>query len=211
MSISYYSGHGTGGSGISAQYKNVAKQFPYAELRHEWLKDFDWWDAWRGYGGYDDVQTKTARWGGPSRYNAAEPNLYDIIHFKWVDEAFDNLHSELEFWSSCTTGSHFGPIVYFAHGSALWAGCLGSSYGIQDDLHKNWMFYDVLVKGENFGEAFSKYLWIFNRDFTTRDPTTLYGPSSLFQEGLSNVNTIFGDPTIICYSPDWTEPEPVTP
>jgi len=39
-SVWYYSGHGTGGSGISAQYKNVAEQFPYAELKHENLKDF---------------------------------------------------------------------------------------------------------------------------------------------------------------------------
>ncbi len=211
VSISYYSGHGTGGSGISAQYRNVAEQFPYAELRHEHLKDFEWWDAWRGYSGYDDKQTKTARWGGPSGYNAEEPSLYDIIHFKWIDEALDNLHSELEFWSSCTTGSHFGPIVYLSHGSALWYGNCGSAYGVQDDLHNNWIFYEVLTKGESVGKAQSKYLWIFNRDFTTCDPTTLYGPSTMFQGGLSNVEALYGDPTMTCYAPDWIEPEPVMP
>ncbi|MGC9554902.1 MAG: hypothetical protein ACP5EK_06285, partial [Thermoplasmatota archaeon] len=192
----------------------VAEQWPYAELRHGHLMDFDWWDGWRGYSGYDDIQTKTPRWGGESGYRAEEPSLYDIIHFKWVDQAFGNLHSELEFWSSCTTGSHFGPIVYLSHGAAMWMGAAGSTYGIQDDLHNNWMFYDVLVKGESIGESHSRYLWMFNRDFTTKDPTTLYGPSTLFQlsqGGLTNVNVLFGDPTMTCYAPDWTEPIPTLP
>ena len=210
-SMSYYSGHGTGGSGISAQYANIAEEFPYAEPTHEHLKDFDWWDAWRGYSGYDDKQTKTARWGGESSYNSVEPSLYDIIHFKWVDSLFENLHSEIECWSSCTTGEHWGPIVYLSHGSAMWYGNCGSCYGIQDDLHNMWTFNDVLVKGEGFGEAASKYIWMFDRDFTTLDPTTLYGPSTMFQGGLTNVKAMYGDPTMTCYSPDWTEPEPVMP
>jgi len=212
--LSYYSGHGTGGSGISAQYKCIAEQFPDCDLRHEELMDFEWWDGWRGYSGYDDEQTKTPRWGGDSGYSASEPGLYDIIHFKWVDQSFGNLHSELEFWSSCTTGSHFGPMVYLAHGSALWQGCCGSSYGVQDDLHNSWMFHDVLVLGHGVGEAHSRYLWLFNRDFTTMDPTTLYGRSSHFQPsmgGLTNVNVLFGDPAMTCYNPGWTEPEPVSP
>ena len=211
VSISYYSGHGTGGTGISAQYKNIEEQFPLAEPRHEELKDFDWWDSWRGYS-YDNVQTRTCRWGGDTGYNSQEPTLYDIIHFKWADQLFENLHSELEFWSSCTTGEHWGPMVYLSHGSAVWFGCAGSSYGIQDDLHNMWIFNDVLVKGEGIGESQSKYTWIFNRDFTTLDPTTLYGRSTLFQlseGGLTNVKVLFGDPTMTCYSPDWVEPIPV--
>ena len=120
-SINYYSGHGTGGSGISAQYANVAESFPDAELRHESLYDFDWWDGWRGYM-YDDAQTKDPRWGGFTWYNAAEPNLYDIIHYKWVDQLLQNTHSEIELWMSCTTGQHFGPEIYLEHGSALWFG-----------------------------------------------------------------------------------------
>ena len=209
VSISYYSGHGTGGSGISAQYKNVAEQFPFAELTHEHLKDFDWWDGWRGYSGYDGQQTKTPRWGGESSYRAAEPSLYDIIHFKWVDQLFENLHSEIEIWSSCTTGEHWGPMVYLGHGSALWYGNCGSAYGIQDDLHNMWIFHDMLVEGKGIGESKAKYQWIFDRDFTTCDPTTLYGRSSLFQGYLSNVHGLFGDPTMTCYSPDWIEPVPV--
>jgi len=33
VSVWYYSGHGTGGSGISAQYSNVAEQFPYGRQK----------------------------------------------------------------------------------------------------------------------------------------------------------------------------------
>ncbi len=210
--FSYYSGHGTGGSGISAQFKNIEEQFPLAELNHEHLRDFDWWDAWRGYSGYDNSQTRTARWGGSSGYNSQEPNLYDIIHFKWADESLENLHSEIECWSSCTTGEHWGPIMYLSHGSALWYGAAGSTYGVQDDLHNDWIFHDVLVNGESFGPSESKYQWIFNRDFTTLDPTTLYGRSTLFQitsGGLTNVKALYGDPTMTCYAPDWIEPVPI--
>jgi hypothetical protein len=213
-SLSYYTGHGTGGSGISAQYKNIAEQFPLANPRYPNLKDFDWWDSWRGYSGYDNQQTKTCREPGTSSYNAQEPNLYDIIHFKWVDQLFENLHSQMEFWSSCTTGEHWGPMVYLSHGSAIWFGCAGSAYGVQDDLHNSWMFHDVLVEGKGIGESQSKYQWIFNRDFTTCDPATLYGRSSLFQlsqGGLTNVKVLYGDPTMTCYSPNWVEPTPVNP
>jgi len=58
--------------------------------------------------------------------NAKEPNLYDLIHYKWVDQAFQNLHSEIEIWMSCTTGQHFGPNIYLEHGSALWYGNAGT-------------------------------------------------------------------------------------
>lgn len=211
--ISYYSGHGTGGSGISAQYKNIAEQFPLAQPRYEKHYDFDWWDSWRGYSGYDNGQTKTARWGGASAYNAQEPNLYDIIHFKYVDELFENLHSEFEIWSSCTTGEHWGPMVYLSHGSALWYGAAGSTYGVQDDLHNSWIFHDMLVEGMGIGESESQYQWIFNRDFTTGDPATIYGRSTHFQPsqgGLTNVKVLYGDPDMTIYSPFWTEPEPIS-
>ncbi len=212
--ISYYSGHGTGGSGISSQYKNIAEQFPLAEPRYEKHYDFDWWDSWRGYSGYDNSRTITCRWGGESGYNAQEPNLYDIIHFKYVDELLENLHSEFEIWSSCTTGEHWGPMVYLSHGSALWYGAAGSTYGIQDDLHNSWIFHDILVEGMSIGESESQYQWLFNRDFTTDDPTTLYGRSTHFQSsqgGLTNVKVLFGDPEMQIYSPLWTEPAPVSP
>jgi len=209
--ISYYSGHGTGGSGISGQYKNIAEQFPLAEPRHEDHYDFDWWDAWRGYSGYDDSQTKTARWGGASGYSAAEPNLYDLNHFKWVDQQMENLHSEFEMWSSCSTGDQFGPTIYLAHGSTVWYGASGSVYGIQDDLHNEWVFHDMLIGGEPIGPSMSSYQWLFDRDYTTNDPTALYGRSTWFQGGLTNEKVFFGDPGIQIYSPDWIEPTPVTP
>ena len=210
-SISYYSGHGTGGSGISGQFKNIAEQFPLAEPRYEKHYDFDWWDAWRGYSGYDDQQTKTARYGGESGYNAEEPNLYDLVHFKWVDQLLDNLHSEFEMWSSCSTGDQFGPLVYLAHGSTLWFGAAGSVYGIQDDLHNAWMFHDMLVEGKPLGESWAKYQWMFDRDYTTNDPTTLYGRSTWFQGGLTNEKALYGDPAIQIYAPDWVEPTPIAP
>ncbi|MCJ2513974.1 MAG: hypothetical protein LN408_06005, partial [Candidatus Thermoplasmatota archaeon] len=111
--------------------------FPLAQPRYESLYDFEWWDSWAGYSGYDDQRTKTIRDGGNSIYNAEEPSLYDIIHFKWVDQLFDNLHSEIDIWSSCTTAAHFGPIVYLSHGSVIYAGCTGSGYTLVDDLYKS--------------------------------------------------------------------------
>jgi hypothetical protein len=205
--VSYYSGHGTGGSGVSQQYHIVSEQFPYVELEHEHLMDFEWWDAWRGYM-YDDKQTKSPRWGGFTWYNAAEPNLYDIIHFKWVDEAFENLHSSMELWMSCTTGSHFGPNIYLEHGSILWYGNAGTGLCPQADLLDDAWMADMLVHGQSVGEAFSNHMWKHQRDYTTDDETTMYGSSSMT---VTNAQVIFGDPTLTCYSPDWIEPTPMTP
>ena len=207
--ISLYSGHGTGGSGISSQYQNIAEQFPDAEPYHEHLKDFEWWDSWAGYAGYDDRLTKTVRDQDISIYNAEEPNLYNLIHFKWVDRDLENLHSEIDIWSSCTTTSHFGPIVYLSHGTVLYAGCLGSGYTLVDDLYKTWILRDILIKGYTIGEAFSLNHWIVNRDFTTGDPSSVYGDASFFADGISSNNVIFGDPTLQVYNPTWTEPIPI--
>jgi hypothetical protein len=205
-SLNYYSGHGTGGSGISAQFKNIEEQFPLAEPTHENLKDFTWWDGWRGYQ-YDDDQTKDPRWGGFTWYNPKEPNLYNIIHFKWADQLLENLHSEFEMWMSCTTGQHFGPDIYLEHGSALWYGNSGTGLCPQEDLMDDWMFEDLL-NGVPMGQAFADHVWLFQRDYTTQDPTAIYGSSSL---QITNVQVIFGDPSLILYSPEWTEPTPVMP
>jgi hypothetical protein len=210
VSLNYYSGHGTGGSGISEQFKNVAEQFPDAELRHEELYDFDWWDAWRGYM-YDDSTTGTARDGGFTWYNAKEPNLYDIIHFKWLDQLLQNLHSEIELWMSCTTGQHFGPEIYLEHGSALWYGNAGTGLCPQEDLLDDQWIKAMMVEGLSVGEAFTTYAWLHQRDFTAKQAdssiynTALYGTSSL---DITNVQVIFGDPTMTCYSPEWIEPIP---
>ena len=208
--LSYYTGHGTGGSGFSAQYRNVNEQFPQAKLTHDHLKDFNWWNSWRGYSGYDHTTTKCPRVGGSSHYTSKEPGLYDFIHFKYLDETLGNLHSMMDFWESCTTGAHFGPMIYLSHGAAFWYGNAGSCYGIQATLHDNWVFNDVMIKGKGIGESFSEYLWIFDRDYTTGDPTTMYGRSTLFQGYLSNLQVFFGDPTMTIYNPNWTEPIPIT-
>ncbi|MBC7129000.1 MAG: PPC domain-containing protein [Thermoplasmatales archaeon] len=206
-SVCYYSGHGTGGSGISAQPRNWAEDFPLAEPRYEHLKDFTWWDGWRGYM-YDDTQTKDPRWGGFTWYNPKEPNLYDIIHFKWVDQLFQNLHSEIDLWMSCTTGQHFGPDIYLEHGAALWYGNAGTGLCPQEDLLDDWWIHDFMVEGKPIGEALSTYIYLHQRDYTTGDDFAMYGSSSL---QVTNVQVIFGDPTLICYSPEWVEPTPVAP
>ncbi|MDG6228908.1 MAG: hypothetical protein QCH96_02965, partial [Candidatus Thermoplasmatota archaeon] len=209
--ICIYSGHGTGGSGISSQYKNMAEQFPLGTTTHDHLHDFEWWDSWAGYAGFDDKMTKTVRDQAISIYNAEEPSLYDIIHFKWVDQLFENLHSEIDIWSSCTTQAHFGPIVYLSHGTVLSAGCTGSGYTLVDDLYKTWILRDFLVKGYTIGESVSLNNWIVNRDYTTKDPTTIYGTGTFFAAGISSANVIFGDPTLRCYNPTWIEPIPIAP
>ena len=204
--VCYYSGHGTGGSGISAQYEVVNEQFPLAHLVHEDLKDYEFPDAWRGYM-YDDTQTKTARWGGFTWYNAVEPNLYNLIHFKWVDELFGNLHSIFDLWMSCTTATHLGANVYLAHGAAVYYGNGGTGLCPQEDLLDDAWMSDML-HGDSVGEAMSRYVWLHQRDYTTKDPTAMYGRSSL---QVTNVQMIFGDPTMTVYSPEWAEPTPVAP
>jgi hypothetical protein len=212
-SVNFYSGHGTGGQGISAQYSNVAETFPEVELTHPDLYDFDWWDGWRGYM-YDDEQTKDPRWGGMSWYNAKEPNLYDIIHFKWVDQLLQNLHSEIELWLSTSTGQHFGPEIYLEHGSALWYGDAGTGGMPAEDLLDLMCIKDFMVNGSSIGQALSKYIWLYERDFTAKNVDmdkyniALYGSSTM---QISSLLVIYGDPTLTCYSPEWTEPIPVLP
>ena len=210
VSVNYYAGHGTGGSGVSAQFKNVAEQFPNAE-HYVNNAHMDWWDSWRGYSGYDATEyTEDAcnpRWGGTSWYNPVEPGLYDIIHFKHVDELLGNMHSEFELWQSCTTGQHFGPHIYLEHGSAVWYGNAGTGSCPPADWLDDQMLHDLLVNGDSLGEAYSKYVWLIYRDFTTRDPTTMYAWSSTY---ITHVQVIYGDPTLVLYNPQWIEPIPVT-
>ena len=172
---------------------------------HDHLKDFNWWDAWRGYS-YDSKQTKTPRWGSTTTYNAEEPNLYDIIHFKWVDQLFDNLHSISDLWMSCTTLSHYGPIVYLSHGAVFCYGNGGTGSTNQECLLDEQWMREWCENGLTVGEAFSKYTWKHQRDYTTLDPTAIYGISSM---DATNMQMFFGDPTLILYSPEWTEPLPI--
>ena len=205
-SIIYHCSHGTGGSGICCMYENIAEQFPQAETQHEELHDFTWWDGWRGYM-YDDLQTKTPRWGGFTWTNSQEPNLYDIVHFKWCDQLFDNLHSQWNIWQSCTTASHFGPMIYLEHGAALYWGNGGSAFTPVEEILDMYWLTDMMVHGKSIGESMADSAWLIQRDFTTQDPTAMYGRSSL---QIYNVQMIFGDPTMVLYSPEWIEPIPVT-
>lgn len=194
-SAMYYSGHGTGGSGISAQLE---------QSEHSNYPDQIWWDAWRGYN-FDTW--KTARYNGRVWYNSFGNMLYDIIHFDYVDELFENLRSNACFWMSCTTGDAYGPLVYLDHGAVLWYGNAGSGLCPEADLQDDEFFKDSMIYGEPVGQAFSKQVWLHYRDFTTKDPTSMYGPSSLYD--VTTVQVIYGDPNLIVYSPEWTSPTPV--
>jgi len=206
-SFIYHSSHGTGGSGICCMYKNVEEQFPLAHPSQEQLKDKDWWDGWRGYY-YDNLKTNTPRTGGLVWLNSEEPNLYDIVHFKWCDQLFENLHSQFNIWMSCTTAEHLGPIVYLSHGASLYYGNSGTGRSPQCELMDYSMFGDMLQKGYGIGEAHSNYIWLHQRDYTTGDPTAMYGTSS---GPLTNVHVILGDPAMTVFSPEWIEPTPVSP
>jgi hypothetical protein len=217
-SVLYHTSHGTGGSGICCMYENVEEQFPLAELTHEHLKDFNWWDAWRGYY-FDDRVTKTPRENGRVWFNPTDDpynNLYDIVHFKWCDQLFDNLHSQFNLWQSCTTAHNFGPEIYLEHGAAIYYGNSNTGRSPQTDMQDSWWFEDFMVNGISIGESQSKILWLFDRDYTTGDPTSIYGISSTDKadqygdgEGLVNTWLIFGDPCMQVYNPTWIEPAPL--
>jgi hypothetical protein len=200
VSVMYYSGHGTGGSGMSAQYyQSDLSNYP------EQL----WFDAWRGYM-YDNW--KMPRDNGRRWYNPEPINLYDIIHYKWHDQLFENLRSAAIYYMSCSTGQQFGPMVYLDHGALMWYGNAGSGLCPQADLMDDWLFEDTMIHGLNVGEAYSQYVWLHQRDFTIPegDPhfeESMYGPSSLYGgDGITTIPVIYGDPNLIMYSPEWTAP-----
>jgi hypothetical protein len=202
-SVMYYSGHGTGGSGMSAQYYQTENcNYP----------DQIWPDSWRGYT-FDSW--KTARDNGRRWYNPEPANLYDIIHYKWHDQLFENLRSIAIFYMSCSTGQQFGPDVYLDHGAVMWYGNSGSGLCPQADLLDDWFFEDAMLNGEPVGEAYSKYVWLHHRDFTIGEggehfEETMYGSSSLYgSEGITTIPSFYGDADLIIYSPEWTAPTPV--
>jgi hypothetical protein len=200
VSVMYYSGHGTGGSGMSAQYlQSDLSNYP----------EQIWFDAWRSYM-YDNW--KMPRDNGRRWYNPEPPMLYDIIHYKWHDQLFENLRSAAIYYKSCSTGQQFAPMVYLDHGALMWHGNAGSSLSTQAELLNNWLVDDTMIHGLNVGEAYSQYVWLHQRDFTIPegDPhfeESMYGPSSLYgDDGITTIPVIYGDPTLIIYSPEWTEP-----
>lgn len=193
-SVMYYSGHGTGGSGISGQYY---------QTEHCNYPDQIWWDAWRGYM-YDNW--KTSRDGGWTWFNPEPPNLYDLIHYKWVDQLMGNLRSQVVFYMSCTTGDGDGPLVYLDHGAVVWYGNANTGSCPEADLLDDVVFEKTLVNGEKIGPAYSKEIWLHFRDFTTSDPTSMYGVSSM---QIESIQVIYGDPNLIIYSPEWVSPVPI--
>jgi hypothetical protein len=207
----WHCSHGTGGSAMCVMYENINEQFPLAELTHEHLKDFDWWDGWRGYY-YDDSKTKSPRINGRFWCNPTDTpynNLYDPVHFKWADQLFENLHSQVNLWMSCTTAHNFGPEIYLEHGAVLYYGNSNTGRSPQTDMQDSIWFEDFFVKGIGIGEAQTSILWNFDRDYTTLDPTSIYGESTTTDGGLVNTWVIFGDPTLQLYNPTWTEPTPI--
>jgi hypothetical protein len=190
----YYSGHGTGGSGISAVYlQNDFSNYP----------EVIWYDAWRAYM-YDSW--RTPRDEGRRWFNPEPPNLYDIIHYKWVDQLTENLRSNAIFYMSCSTAQQFAPLVYLDHGAVLWYGNAGSGLCPQEDLMDDYYFEKIMIEGESVGGAYADLVWLFQRDYTTGDAMPMYGPSSL---QLTTVQCIYGDPTLVIYSPEWTSPDAI--
>jgi hypothetical protein len=193
-SVFYYSGHGTGGSGISGQYIQTDNcNWP----------DQIWWDAWRGYA---DDNWKMPRNNGMIWYNPEPPQLYDLIHYKWVDQLTGNLRSNAIFYMSCTTADGDCPMVYLDHGALCWYGNAGTGLCPEADLGDDNFFNDVLINGVSIGVAFSHQVWLHYRDYTTLDNTSMYGSSSM---QVTTIQTIFGDPSLVIFSPEWTSPVPI--
>ena len=195
VSVFYYTGHGTGGSGISAQYY---------QTEHSNYPEQIWWDAWRGYSAYD--YWRMPRQNGLSWYNPEPPSLYDIIQYDHVDRLLENLRSCAVFYQSCSTGDGYGPMVYLDHGAVLWYGNAGSGLRPEADLMDDRFFESAMLHGETVGQAYSKEVWLHYRDFTTLDPVSMYGPST---EQITTIQCIYGDPTLLIFSPEWTAPVPI--
>ncbi|HVQ00760.1 MAG TPA: pre-peptidase C-terminal domain-containing protein [Candidatus Thermoplasmatota archaeon] len=194
-SVYYYSGHGTGGSGMAEMYEQTSySSYP----------DQVWWDGWRGYM-YDN-------WKNPRDclgliwFNPEPPNLYDIIHYKWVDQQLPNLHSQAIYYMSCTTADGACPMVYLEHGAIFWYGNANTGLCPEADIGDDAVFQESLVNGVSIGVAWSHQVWLHYRDFTTGDTTSMYGPASMTVESIQN---IYGDPALIVYSPEWTSPVPI--
>jgi hypothetical protein len=109
-------------------------------------------------------------------------------------------------------------MIYLEHGSVLFYGNSNTGRSPQTDFMDSWWFEDFFLNGKSIGESHADLLWLFGRDYTTNDPTTIYGVSSMDSsaqiqgdgEGLVNTWVIFGDPALQLYQPDWIEPVPQT-
>jgi hypothetical protein len=101
-------------------------------------------------------------------------------------------------------------MIYLDHGAVMWYGNAGSGLCPEGDLLDEWFFEEAMIYGLPVGFAYSKFVWLHYRDFTTSDPTSMYGPSSLIgDKGVTTIQCVYGDPNLILYSPDWTSPIPI--
>jgi len=193
-SVLVYTGHATGGSGLSGQY---------LQTNYSKYPDQIWWDGWRGYR-YDNW--KTPRDNGMVWYNPEPPMLYDFIHYKWVDKQLQNLRSNAIFYASLQTGDSDGPFVYLDHGAACWIGYQGAGYVTGIEEQSEVLLRNVLINGDRIGPALSKYLWAYSRDYTAGDLANMYNENSLDSRFHPN---IYGDPDFRIYDPEWTLPVPI--
>ncbi len=196
-SVYYYSGHGTGGSGMSEMYEQ-------SDLSN--YPDQIWWDSWRGYM-YDSWKMPREVISGNVWFNPEPPMLYDLIHYKWVDQQLQNLRSNAIFYMSCTTGDGDAPMVFLEHGALFWYGNANTGLCPEADIGDDAVFVSTLINGQSVGVAWSQEVWLHYRDFTTGDNTSMYGPSSLYP--IASIQVIYGDPTSVVYSPEWISPVPI--
>lgn len=108
---------------------------------------------------------------------------------------------------SCTTFAHFGPEIYLEHGAVAAYGNANTGSSPPNEILDLMFFKNALYYGMPIGAALGKDLWRIDRDYTTRDPTSIYGRCSIHMDSQM---VIYGDPTLIVYSPaHWTEPTPI--
>jgi hypothetical protein len=85
-------------------------------------------------------------------------------------------------------------------------GNAGTGLCPEADLQDDEFFEDTMVDGDPIGPAYSRQVWLHFRDFTTSDPTSMYGVSSM---QVTTIQCIYGDPSLIVYSPEWQSPVPI--
>jgi hypothetical protein len=97
-------------------------------------------------------------------------------------------------------------MVYLDHGAVLWYGNAATGLRPEADLLDDVVFDRTMIDGESIGHAYSREVWLHYRDFTTLNPVAMYGSSSM---QITTVQVIYGDPTLVLFSPEWSSPVPV--
>ena len=186
--VYYYTGHGTGGGGVSAQ--------PAWGAPNE--------DGWKGYTYANNglPRDPSGMW-----FDVEGANQYELAHFYYCDLYWENIHNMYVHFSSCTTAWHTAPDIYMNHGCVAYYGNCGTGIGGINDAWDAVLLERAVSEGLSLGEANSLDMWKWDRDYTTLDPESIYGSMSLRMLSLS---VYFGDPGLYIYVPNvWTEPIPV--